>query len=367
MINAREDRLLFIEVSGLTLFGLLMVYSASFVVAAQRGMHSYYFVRQSIYAGIGYVLLVLLMFIDYRVWLKPRVVGLLATLSVAGLGFVYAHSMVIKGARRALKIGSLPSFQPSEIAKLVVLFYLALFLEKHQYEMKKPGRWFFPCLFFLSVFVGLILIEPDLGQAVCICLDATLLFLIAGLDWKYVCVASLASVPAFYLLIWGEHFRQARFLSWLTALWDPLHAGYQIKQAAIAVGRGGIFGVGFGDSLQKFLFLPEAMGDFIYAVIGEELGFTGAIIIAAAFLGFLFLGMKISLKAPDAGGFYLGLGITLMITMQAFINISTALSMIPAKGLTMPFISQGGSSLMVSLAACGIMLNIYSQRKKDNE
>jgi cell division protein FtsW len=232
--------------------------------------------------------------------------------------------------------------------------------------MKKPGYWLLPCLGFTGLFAGLIAFEPDLGQAVCIGVIALLLFFIAGLDWKYVSAAVVSSMPVFYFFVWEVPFRRARILAWLAALRDPLLADYQTQQSAIAVGRGGLFGVGFGESRQKLLFLPEAIGDFIYAIIGEELGFIGAILVAAAFLALLCLGVKIAVRAPDPGGFYLGLGISLMLAFQAFVNLSTALAIVPTKGLPLPFISQGGSSLVTSLMAIGILLNISSQRKEPN-
>jgi len=360
--NVSNDRLLFIGISALTLFGLLMVYSASIVVAEQRGAPSYYFVRQSCYAGVGYLLMILLVFIDYHKWLRPRVIMLLAALSLSGLILVFTQSSV-KGAQRGLRFGQFGSFQPSEIAKLVLLFYLAFFLQKHQPVIKQPGLRLLPCLMFIGLFAGLIGFEPDLGQAVCILIITALLLFIAGLDWKYIWIAILSSAPGFYFFVWQVPFRRARVLAWLAALRDPLSAGYHIRHATIAVGHGGLLGVGFGDSREKFLFLPEAPNDFIYAVIGEELGLVGAILVAAAFLGYLYWGLKISIKAPDCGGFYLGLGISLMVVLQAFINLSTALSIVPTKGLTLPFVSQGGSSLLVSLMATGILLNISSQRK----
>ncbi len=360
--KASNHRLLFIEISILTLFGLLMVYSASFVVAAQRGAPSYYFVRQSIYAGVGYLFMILLMFIDYHVWLKPKIIRLLTVLSVSSLILVFTQSP-IKGSHRSLGLGQLVSFQPSEMAKLVILFYTAFFLHKYHLEIKHPGMRLFPLLMFTGLFVGLIGSEPDLGQVLCIFFITILLLFIAGLDWKYIWSVIFLSVPAFYFFVWEVPYRRARILSWLNALRDPLSAHYHTRQATIAVGSGGLFGLGLGESRQKSIFLPEASSDFIYAVIGEELGLIGTVLVAAAFLSFLYLGVRISIKAPDTGGFYLGLGITLMVVLQAFVNISTAIAIVPTKGLTLPFISQGGSSLVVSLMAAGILLNISSWRK----
>jgi cell division protein FtsW len=352
-------------ISILTLFGLLMVYSASMVVAAERaGSPSYYFVRQSLHAVAGYLLMIVLMLVDYHKWLKLRTILYLAAFSLTSLLLVFHHAP-IKGAHRALRI-DLVSFQPSELAKLVILFYVAYFLQKQQ-EIRHAGLRLLPCIFFVGLFTGLIVLEPDLGQALCILFIVTLLFFIAGLDWKYIAIAALPLLPLFYFFTWKVPFRRARILAWLAALRDPLNADYHTRQTAIAVGRGGFLGVGFGKSRQKFFFLPEVIGDSIYALIGEELGLVGAVLVLAAYLGYLILGAKISIKAPDRGGFYLGLGIALMLALQAFVNMSTALAIVPNKGLTLPFISQGGSSLVVSLMATGILLNISSQRKTHAE
>jgi cell division protein FtsW len=343
-----------------------MVYSASMVVAAEKGTPSYYFTRQSFYAGIGYLSMILLMFVDYHFWLRHKTLIPLATLSAVTLLLVFSQPAV-KGAHRALSLTPLLSFQPSELAKLVLLFYLAFFLQKHRHEIRKAGTGLLPCLAVIGLFAGLIGSEPDLGQALSICAIAILLLFVAGLEWKYIWAVILSSVPTFFLLIWRVPFRRDRIFAWLAALQNPLSADYQTRQAAIAIARGGIAGVGFAESRQKFCFLPEAIGDFIYAVIGEELGFIGAILVAASFLGLLCLGIKVSINAPDRGGFYLGLGISLMLTLQAFINMSTALAIVPTKGLTLPFISQGGSSLVVSLMSAGILLNIASQRKTQED
>ena len=359
--RVNRESLLFIGVSSFVLFGLLMVYSSSIAVGAQQGIPSYNFARQSIYAGFGFLLMIPLMFVDYHKWLKPRNIALLTILITICLLLVFVFSP-IKGAERHIRFGSLEAFQPSEMAKLIIIFYLAFYLQKHQSEIRQPGFSPRTCLIFVGSFVVLIGIEPDLGQALCIIFITALLLFIAGLDRKYFWIAAISAMPAFYFFIWEVPFRRIRVLYWLAALLDPLKGDHQIQQSAIAIGRGGFFGVGFGESMQKFFFLPEAATDFIYAIIGEELGFIGAILVVAVFLGYLYLGVRIAIKAPDAAGFYLGLGLTLLVILEAFINISSALAIIPTKGLTLPFISRGGSSLLACLMATGILLNIASQQ-----
>jgi len=364
----RKESLLFIGISVFVLFGLLMVYSSSIAVGAQKGIPSYNFVRQSIYAGFGFLLMIPLMFMDYHKWIKPRNIIFLTAFITICLLLVFLFDP-IKGAQRHIRFGSWGAFQPSEMAKLIVLFYLAFYLQKCRSIIRQPGFIPLPCLIYVGFFAVLIGIEPDLGQALCIIIIASLLLFIAGLDRKYIWMTALSSIPAFYLFIWEVPFRQIRVLHWIAAVANPLNADHHTQQSAIAIGRGGILGVGFGESIQKFSFLPEAATDFIFAVIGEEFGFMGAFLVLAVFLGYLCMGIKIAMKAPDAGGFYLGIGLTLLVTLEAFINISSALAIIPTKGLTLPFVSRGGSSLMACLMATGILLNIASQQttQEDSE
>jgi cell division protein FtsW len=359
-----SDRTLFITTSFLTLFGLVMVYSASSVMAAsQHGMSGYYFLRQLAFAGAGYVCLLFLMNIDYHIWQKDRVVQVLMFVCVVALVLVLIQPKV-NGAHRWLRYGSVISFQPSEIAKLVLLLFMGVYLNKHEAEINLPTKGLLPFLAIVLLIAGLIGVEPDLGQAVCVVLITCVLLFIAGVNWNYIGGAFLLAVPAFYFFVMRVPFRWDRIKSFLDPGQDPLGAGWQIIQSLTAVGSGGVWGVGPGASRQKLFFLPEAHSDFIFAVIGEEFGLLGTTLIAAGFLIFFIRGMKISMKAPDRFGFYLGLGITLMVVLQAFINISMVLALMPTKGIALPFISQGGSSLLLNLMATGVLLNVshYCER-----
>jgi cell division protein FtsW len=359
-----KGQLLLIGISVLTVCGLLMVYSASMAAVTHDGDPLRFLVRQSIAALIGYALMILLMFVDYRRWFRRRTIFFLIAISILALVLVYTQAPV-KGAHRAVPMGPIGSFQPSELAKLVLFFYLASFLEEHHAVIRNSIRPLLPTLGTIGAVSGLICIEPDLGQAICIlAITMTLLFL-AGLAWKYLGGAALLSLPALYFLVWEVGFRRRRLLDWLAALVNPLNAGYHIKQAIIGIGHGGLLGLGFGDGQQKLSYLPEAPTDFVYAVIGEEFGLVGSLVILAVFLGYLYLGLKISVRAPDSGGFFLGIALTLMVVLPAFINMSTALALVPTKGLTLPFISRGGSSLIVCLMATGILINISSQQKTE--
>lgn len=284
----------------------------------------------------------------------------LKTLIILGLAVLALVLMGprINGAHRWLRYGNLISFQPSEIAKLVVLAFLAAYLHKHESEINKPWQRLLPCLMVVGLFVGLIGIEPDLGQALCIIFIAAVLLYLAGLSWRYFAGAAVLALPAFYFFVVRVGFRWERIRAFLDPFQDPLGSGWQISQSLTAVGSGGLWGLGLGASKQKLFFLPEASSDFIFAVIGEEIGLVGTSLIVIGFLIFFYRGIKITLRAPDRFGFYFGLGITLMVVLQGFINISMVLAMIPTKGIALPFISQGGSSLLLNLVAAGVLLNI---------
>jgi cell division protein FtsW len=363
-----SDRSLFIMTGLLTIFGLVMIYSASSVVASSKhGTSSYYFLKQLAFAGAGFILMVFLMNVHYQVWRRERVAWLLLTLSVVLLLFVFTQPS-INGAHRWLRWGPI-SFQPSEIAKLVLLIFVAGFLHKRGAEINRLRRGLVPCLFVVLLFACLICAEPDLGQALCIALIPAILLFVAGLSWKYLAGAAALAVPAFYFYVVRVPYRWERVLSFLNPLHDPLGSGWQITQSLTAVGSGGIFGLGLGGSRQKLFFLPEAHSDFIFAVIGEEIGLLGTLLVVAAFLFFFYRGVRIALRAPDTFGFYLGLGITLMIVLQAYINISMVLALMPTKGIALPFISQGGSSLLLNLLATGVLLNIshYGEARRADE
>ncbi len=353
-----SDKILFLIAGFLTIFGLVMVYSASSVMAlSQHGTSSHFFLRQLIYGCVGFVFLVVLMNVDYHFWQNEKVVALLLVFCILSLLYVLTLP-AINGAHRWIRHGNFISFQPSEVAKLAVLVFAAAFLHKYEREINQPIRRLLPLVLVFGLFAGLIGVAPDLGQAICICLIAALLLYAAGLAWRYFLIAALLIPPAFFLFVMMVPFRWNRVKTFLDPLHDPLGAGWQIIQSLIAVGSGGFLGLGLGAGKQKLFFLPEASSDFIFAVIGEELGLLGTSIVAVAFLVFFYRGIRITLKAPDRFGFYLGLGITLMVVLQGFINISMVLALIPTKGIALPFISQGGSSLMINLVATGVLLNM---------
>ncbi len=353
-----SDRILFITATLLTVFGLVMVYSASSTIAASKyGASSHFFVRQLAFAVAGYVMMIALMRTDYRVWeRRQKALWWLLAVCLGMLVLVFTQPTV-NGAHRWFRYGPL-SFQPSEIAKLAILIFLASYLKKHESEINELRTILLPCLALVGLFAGVIAIEPDLGQAVCVLAITVLLLFIAGLSWAYIAGAALLSIPAFYFGVVCVPYRWERVRVFLNPFHDPLGAGWNVSQSLTAVGNGGILGLGLGDSRQKMFFLPEAHSDFIFAVISEELGLLGAGFVLVLFLIFFYRGLKITFRAPDRFGFYLGMGITLLVVLQALVNISMALSLMPAKGIALPFVSQGGSSLLLNLMATGILLNI---------
>ncbi len=258
--------------------------------------------------------------------------------------------------------------QPSELAKLATILYLAWFMDqrrrnKASMEFCKEDFWrtIFPAAGPILVYVVLILLQPDLGTSIDILVVAAAMLFVAGLSWKWLAVGFASAIPVVYLLITHVAYRQARLMAFLHPDSDPQGAGFQLLQSLIAVGSGGFTGVGLMESKQKLFYLPEAHTDFIYAVICEELGFIGAMIVTALFVVYGWRGMRAAFGAPDGFGRLLALGITSMVMCQALINFAVVLGMVPTKGIPLPFISYGGSSLLVMLLATGVLLNI-SQR-----
>jgi cell division protein FtsW len=357
-----NDKILFFTAGLLTIFGLVMVYSASSAMSSsQHGMSYYFFLRQLLYASVGFLLLVLLMNVDYHVWQKPKTIFLLLSICLIALAFVLTQPKV-NGAHRWLRFGSLGTFQPSELAKLIMLMFVAWFLQKFESQINRPIR-LLQLVLVVGLFAGLIEQEPDFGQALCLCFIAGILLYAAGLAWQYFAVATLLLAPAFIFFVVRDHYRWMRIKAFLNPFQDLLGSGWQISQSLIAVGSGGFSGLGLGASKQKLFFLPEASSDFIFAVIGEEIGLIGTFLVTFAFLLYFYRGIRITLRSPDRFGFYLGLGITLMVVLQGLINISMVLAIMPTKGIALPFMSQGGSSLLLNLLATGVLLNLSHHNK----
>jgi len=352
----RHDEWLFAATIGLALFGVVMVYSASAMLAAQENNNQFHYVaRQAVWTVIGLVAMLAAMHIDYR-WLNDwRIAnGLLAVCAlmlVAVFGFG-----AVNGAQRWIRFGSF-SLQPSEFTKLALAIFLARFLERRAGEEDSFWRTFAPCVCVTGFLVLLVVAEPDLGTAMMLGVVCVVMLYAAGARLWHM---GLAAVPAIAglcaLLLVSWRFR--RLMTFLDPWADPQGAGYQVVQSMIAIGSGGVEGLGFAAGRQKMFFLPFAHSDFIYAVVGEELGLFGALAVVAAFGLFLWRGVRAALDAPCRFGMLLGLGIVSVIVAQALFNISVVLSIVPTKGIPLPFISYGGSSLVPTLFAVGVLLNI---------
>ena len=366
-----NDRWLFGVTLALCLFGAVMIFSASAVTAQQQYGHSYIFVlRQAAWLVIGLFGMFVLMRTDYRKLREPAVVyPVICVVLLMLIGTLFLDKS--HATHRWIKLGP-ASIQPSELAKLAVILYLAWFLDlkrrgKSSMEFRKEDflQTILPAAGPILVCVALILLQPDLGTSVDIVLIAAAVLFVAGLSWKWLAVGAAVAMPALYLLITQVSYRQARLLAFLDPASDPQGAGFQLLQSLIAVGSGGFTGVGLMESKQKLFYLPEAHTDFIYAVICEELGFIGAMIVIALFVVYGWRGMRAASGAPDRFGRLLALGITAMVLCQALINFAVVLGMVPTKGIPLPFISYGGSSLLVMLLATGVLLNI-SQRAAES-
>ncbi|HXR99624.1 MAG TPA: putative lipid II flippase FtsW [Pyrinomonadaceae bacterium] len=351
------DKWLFAATVGLALFGLVMVYSASAVMAQkENGNQFYYVLKQGVFVFIGFIVMLLAMQFNYQLLKNRRIIyGLLLACTI-GLVCVFGFSAT-NGAHRWIKLPGF-SLQPSEVSKLSLIIFLAYFLEKRAGEEGDFWRTFIPCGIVTGLLAAIIVIEPDFGTAMMLAVIFTVVIYAAGARVLHLAMAAApALVVAAGLLIFVP-WRLKRLITFLDPWADQQGSGFQVVQSLIAVGSGGTNGLGFAQGKQKMLFLPFAHSDFIFAVVGEELGLVGALAVIAVFALFLWRGVRTALLAPDRFGMLLSLGIVTSIVAQALFNISVVLSLVPTKGIPLPFISYGGSSLVPTLAAVGILLNV---------
>ncbi len=352
MIRFRTpDRSLLWIVAILLAFGLIMVFSTSSVVSGDTSV----FQKHLLLMAVGVAAMLTASQIDYRIYFRPWLLWFLVALTLALLvGALFSPE--INNVRRWVLIGSFRA-QPSELAKLVLVFLTAWLLSR--VERPRIDDWgFLSYLAVVAAFLTLIVRQPDLGTATCIALTCALLLFLGGLGWSYFAGLLLVSIPALYLQVYLVPWRRERILAFLDPEGAPLTYSYQIRQSLIAVGSGGFGGLGFAQSKQKLAFLPEPQTDFIYAIVAEELGLLGCLLLLGLFAVFFWKSVRISLRADTPLGQLTGLGIVAMIVLQALINISVVLSLLPTKGIPLPLISVGGSSLLVTLASIGILLNI---------
>jgi cell division protein FtsW len=360
----KSDKVLFIATILLVCASVVMVYSASAPMASDKYGEPYYFLfRQGLWAALGIAVLALTMRIDYRTYKnEPLIWTGLALLGVMLVGVLF--STPINGARRWLNVGGL-QFQPSEFAKLACVVYTALMLERRMHRINEISYSLAPIAIVTAGLAGLILLERDYGTAMSLLPIVGAMIFAAGLSYRYVLGAAAVGIPTLLAVLVLAPYRRARLLAFLDPWQDPLGDGFQIIQSRIAVGTGGVFGRGLHQSLQKLLYLPEPHTDFIYAVIGEELGLIGTTAVLICFCVIAWRGLQISAKAEDRFGSFLALGITTLIVVQAFVNMSVVLGLLPTKGIPLPLVSSGGSSLLVSMLGIGVLLNISQHESAD--
>jgi cell division protein FtsW len=353
----KSDKLLFVATLLLVCTGIVMVYSASAVMAMEKFHQPYFFlVKQLAWALIGLAVMPIVMRVDYRNYRHPAVIW--TALAVACLALVVVlFGPRLNGATRWLALGSF-GIQPSELAKIAIILFMAALLERRMERIDDIGYSLLPIAVVVGALVGLILLEPDLGTAVCVVMIAAVMVFSAGISYRYVFGLILAAVPAVYFLIATSDYRKRRVLAFLDPWADPLGDGWQMIQSVIAVGTGGVFGRGLMGGVQKLFYLPEPHNDFIYSVIGEELGLVGTSLVLACFTVITWRGLRTAVRAPDRFGAFLAIGLTTMVAFQAFFNISVVLGLLPPKGIPLPFVSAGGSSLLINLMGMGILLNV---------
>lgn len=357
--SKRIDPLIVGITLALSLGGLVMVFSASGVMAENKFTNStYYLQRQIVWMVLGFGLLLVGSLIDYGQW--KRWVPLIVVGCVAGLLLVLGIGPQINGARRWLAFGFF-SIQPTEMAKLAVVLYLAAFLSNPQRRVTDWQRGFLPPVAIVGLICGLIVVEPDLGSTVVISLVLVGMMYLAGARVRHLAYLGLPMVVGLISLIWMSPERWERMTTFMNPFEDREGAGYQLVQSILALENGGVFGVGLGQGKQKLLYLPEGHTDFVLALVGEELGLIGTSGLLALFAILVFKGFRVAALAPDLFGRYLALGITMLLGIQALINAGVVSGMLPTKGLTLPLVSYGGSSLLVTMLAIGILLSIARQ------
>jgi cell division protein FtsW len=353
----KADRVLFGAALVLVCTSIVMVYSASALVALERFQQPYLFVtRQAMWTVLGLAVLWIAMHVDYRTYRSDAFVW--ALVGIVGITLVgVLFSAPVNGTRRWFGVGGL-GIQPSELAKLSCVFVTALILERRMHRIDELSYSMVPIAIVIVPMIGLILLQPDFGTAMSLVLIVAVMVFTAGLHYRYLVGTALVMLPAIYVVLVSAPYRRRRLLAFWDPWADPLGDGFQIIQSLIAVGTGGVTGRGLMAGVQKLFYLPEPHTDFIFAVIGEELGLIGATGTLVCFCLIAWRGLRITARAQDAFGAFIALGITTMLVAQAFVNMTMVIGLLPTKGIPLPLVSAGGSSLVISLLALGVLLNI---------
>ena len=356
------DTALFAAAMLIVVIGVAMIYSASAIISAQKAEtdNPYYFItRQCLWLLVGGVLMLTLMHVDMTRLRDPRLIGA-GMMVVVGLLVVVLFHPTINGTHRWIVLSHM-QLQPSEIAKPVLVLFLAAVLSRREDRINEFTSTLFPLGLAIAAVAGLILIEPDFGTAMTLVVVAAMMIFAAGVAWSRVAVFALMLIPAAGMIAFSAAYRRDRLFTFLNPEADPRGKGFQAMQSLIAIGTGGLKGLGIGNGRQKLFFLPEPHTDFIFSIIGEELGFIGAFLLIALFAFVMWRGFRIARFSQERFDHYAALGFTLMIGVQALINISVALCLLPTKGLPLPLVSYGGSSLVTSMIAVGMLLNLSQQ------
>ena len=358
----QSDKWLFLATLALVCASVVMVYSASALVALERFQQPYLFVtRQMMWAAVGIAVLSIVMRIDYRAYRNDKLIwALLGVVTLMLVAVLFARP--INGTRRWFGLGGF-GIQPSELAKLTAIVFTAMMLERRRARINELGYSLLPIGLIVGGFVGLILLQPDFGTAVSLLAVIGVMVFAAGISYRYLFGAAMLALPALYVILMQADYRRRRLLTFMDPWADPLGDGFQIIQSLIAVGTGGMFGKGLMNGVQKLFYLPEPFTDFIYAVISEETGLIGASVVLLCFCVIAWRGLRTAMRAPDSFGAFLALGITMMLVLQAFVNISVVLGLMPTKGIPLPLVSNGGSSMLINLLAVGVLLNISQHQQ----
>lgn len=356
---AGYDKVLIVDVALLLLFGQVMISSASVVLSYNKFGNNYYYLHHQFFYGLvpGVILAFAMARVDYRKFKPSAPLFLMATLALLLVVFIPGLSLDNRGVSSWISVAGM-SFQPSELAKLTFIVYLAAWLEQRKKKLNDLSEGFIPFLMIIALIAIPIIKQPDLGTLVVMCAISSAMYFVAGASFSYILVMILGGVAGMMLLIKLAPYRIKRLTTFLHPELDPQGIGYQINQALLALGSGGLLGLGLGHSRQKFNYLPEPIGDSIFAVTGEELGLVGLVLLIALFLVFARRGFQIAASAKDDFGKFIAVGVTSWITFQALMNIAAITSLMPLTGITLPFVSYGGSSLMALLTGVGVLLSV---------
>ena len=360
----KKSLLIFLSAIFLGIIGILMIYSASSIWSDYRFGDTFHYVKhQGLFFLVGLIGIYVLSRVDYKLYKKHASKILLLSLILLVLVLIPGIGQVRNGSRGWFGIGAF-GFQPSELSKLALIIFTAKYLSNHEKEVKFFRQGIMPILLVIFLFFGLIMLEPDFGTGMVIVVSLMFMLFITNTKLTFFGIMGVLGIGGIAGLIIVAPYRLARILSFLNPWSDPLGSGFQIIQSLYAIGPSGLFGKGFGNSIQKHFYLPEPQTDFIFAIISEEFGFIGILVIAFLFLTLFYNTLKVSLECNDLFGKYLSFGLVISLILQAVLNICVVIGLVPVTGVTLPFLSYGGSSLLVTMASVGIILNIAKDKNK---